>query len=377
MAQLCERTCGNSTIDTCYTRHDIGEACPEYTQAPEACDHNSEDCSALGYLGGTAMCTTSCSFDVTTCSVCETTGIVVDCEATDGLGGTLTVTTTADGPELAVAGAYGVTLYRRDSNGLVLIGDNVAQGYALAAPYPNGWIMTASDGVVVTMGADGTVGSVVSDGTPVNATRVIAYGNGRVLQAWAGGLQQPIGTQIRIFDTSLNLLVGPTVMSTAPTQTLAATSDGTSFFVMTAGQITRIGMDGTVLGTTPGYPTFATPRLFAWGTTGGWFAGATGGSPPFSAQRFDATGTAVGAPIGISDPVLSFAVDGDDLLATIGSGTPAALALERITPAGMVTRSSTIGIGVVADGVFAARFGPDVVVSWFAANRARLARVAF
>ena len=103
-----------------------------------------------------------------------------------------------------------------------------------------------------------------------------------------------------------------------------------------------------------------------------------GTAPPYEAQRFDATGAKVGAPNQISDSVLGFNVDGDNPDRYHGFGTPTSLALERITPSSVITRSPQVGVtDGYGNGNEVVRFGPDLLVSWVGANQGQLARVAF
>lgn len=348
--------------------------------APEVCDSNTTACTALGYLAGTAACGHLCTFDISTCAACETTSSVLECRQLASSFG-MSVTTTTAGPELAISPPNHIALYGRDASGLVSIADVNLDLVEGLLPIPNGWITLQPPGRLSTLDAAGTPGSVISDPTDPGSDVALAYGaGGRVIEAWSTIVQQMFVTKIRIADTSANIVVPAATIAMAAKQMLAATSDGTSFFVMTAGQITQIGSDGTIGATTSGYPLvqLGLPVLFAWGTTGGWFVGAQGTSPPYEAQRFDATGAKVGAPIEISDSVLGFNVDGDDLIATTGSGTPTSLALARITPSGVITRSPQVGVtDGYGNGNEVVRFGPDLLVSWVGASQGQLARVAF
>ena len=367
----CGMTCGNGVVDTCYVRG--GESC-DWTAITEVCDGNAASCASRGYLGdGNATCTGTCQWDLGACLGCEVTSTVLECDALVKPG-----MLAASGDQLAFV-ADSATRYGHDGNGALIQLGSSGAGLQAAFAIPSGWIVVGPDGALATLDKSGVVGPFSGGNNEPAATYAFAASTDRMIEVWEAQIGSQSAVTYRIADASAAIVVQTLRLGTETITTpVRATSDGSSFFVLALGQITRIAADGSVLSTSPYPANVYQVGAFAWGTTGGWFAGALVGNTDF-AQRFDQTGALIGSPMTLADRPVGFSVDGDDLLESVGTGMPPRLRLDRITPAGGVTQSPELGVGF---GFSAVRFGPDLVGEWNKSGAgigtdAYLARIAF
>ena len=368
---VCGMTCGNGVVDTCYVRG--GESCA-WTAITEVCDGNATSCASLGYLGdGNATCTGTCHWDLGACLGCEVTSTVLECDALAKPG-----MLAASGDQLAFV-ADSATRYGHDGNGALIQLGSSGVGLQAAVAMPSGWIVIGPDGGLAALDKSGVLGPFSGGNNEPHATYAFAASTDRMIEVWEAQIGNQSAVTYRIADASGAIVVQTLRLGTETiTRPVGATSDGSSFFVLALGQITRIAADGSVLSASPYPANVYQVGAFAWGTTGGWFTGSIVDNADF-AQRFDQTGALIGSRMTLADRPVGFSVDGDDLLEGVGSGTLPTLRLDRITPAGGVTQSPELGVGF---GISAVRFGPDLVAEWNKSGTgigtdAYLARIAF
>ncbi len=383
--ERCASTCGNSAIDTCYEVHVPGEGpypCTSYPLGPEDCDGSqiALSCAEYGYYGGALACTQACEYDPGDCDACGSDAHVVTCQPMTGVATRMAQAdpSTPGQPRMMILGPNGLHIIDTALADVasVTIPSNL---YYTHAGVRGGWVV--ANAMVVTalqltrVDTNGSVGPTTTIMHEPLGTLAMAYGpSDRTLVAW---IESSTSWEIwfAILDANMNVVAQPQklVGPAGNLNRVSATSDGTSFFIATLGQLHRIAADGSVVSTTSGLPQARdslgpSPFDIYATATGGWFVLFTGNtSQPYQAQRFDTSGALVGGTVALATTgyLYSFIADGADLLATMS--TPlndkvSAHSLVRFDATGAIASSIEVGRGSWL--APAARFGANVLVSW-------------
>jgi hypothetical protein len=366
-------------------------------------------CASLGFPGGALACDSACFFATNQCETCLPGPNVATCRHTEldaAEPSALAMTTTdqeivvawISGPGLATSpsptAAASVRLARFGAD-LSLIAQSSCFGPAHArnialARSPSGFILAVEgDGGV-------TIQPLDSTGAPRAASRVIANAlqpvlgareasgtmSGGPLLAWSvapGAHPNPSGLAVQA-----ELLGDDGTQETAPV-TVFPVAEGTGYasavftgdgFLLADGSIARVGLDGSVVGTSAPGP--AEYTMLAWTGTE---ARVVYGDPAAQGAgvywlRLDKSGAALGSPVLLTPSSTFYNVApavamGDDTVVVLGGGSSTIdhsthLGITRISPTGT---SLTAPFGVVQDPELVAApkvavLGSQAVLAW-------------
>jgi len=324
------------------------------TNLPEQCDGaDLQSCSELGYYGGTTTCD-DCVLNVSGCQVCPSN---LSCTTVPAF--VFTNDVAVSGSYIAFGGSASVEIF---SSLTPTTNTSIADVIGIVA-VPSGWLVASSNppslSTLDPSGVHGSPHPLVLASAPA-----MAYAGARVVVAWNQLLGSEWHVYFAIADASANIVVVETDLFATDGSPVAATTDGTSFFVAANGRLARIAQDGTHTVSTgfPG-PSQLSDLDLSWSGTTGWYVSHDPSTLEQIVQRFDANGTPVGATRTLH-PGLDFLGDGDDLL-----GIGADLVLYRYAPTS--ESSQTVAQSPVSH-VELAHFGGDILVAW----NASLLRVA-
>lgn len=362
-------TCGNGTLETCYTQSPMGCRCVMILM--EVCDGNVT-CDDLGFYGGSVECGPSClSTSTAGCEACAPANLACVKLAT-GTPRALA----ASGTHLAVATTTGIEIFDGLTHVLKVY---VTDARALVG-VPNGWLVVSQTGPsLFTLDTSGMGGAAT---TIASADTAMTYGpGGRALLTWRELVNAQSRGVFAIAATDGSLVVPRTELFGVGERRPAAATDGTSFFVGALGQLARIAPDGTstiVTGFPVQQPTSNDDVALSWAGTTGWYVSWNNQLVTFTAQRFDAAGAKIGVPVTVNFgtvPPFDFLADGDDLL--VLRRVDRRYVIVRVTSAGAVSPGVEVGAihGSVSFGRFA-RLGSDVLVAWARQSYLQLAHSA-
>lgn len=338
----------NQRDDSCYVQLLPGHCTYVPGYMPEQCDGaDVKSCTELGYYGGTTACN-DCILDVSGCEICP---INVSCTTVSGF--VFTNDVAVGGAYIAFGGSASVEIF----SSLTPIANSPIADVVGVAAVPGGWLVASSNppslSTLDVAGVRGPPRALVLASAPT-----MASAGGRVVIAW----NQLIGTEWHVYfaiaDASANIVVPETDLFATDGSTVAATTDGTSFFVGANGRLARIAQDGTRT-ITSGFP--YPPQMWdgyvdlSWSGTSGWYVSRDPTTLDYVVQRFDSSGAMVGAPRVLHAGV-DFLGDGDDLL-----GIGKDLILYRYTPTGET--SQAVAYSPLTH-VALAHFGSDTLVAW-------------
>jgi len=378
-------TCGNGVVDNCIQTvpsNDGAPMCPTYRPMTEECDGSAgPSCSNIGYFGGAAACTSHCHFDPRGCSACGVADCVTSQEAVQ-----VGLATNSGHIAIAYEQAAEVTIFDDAAPGLEpLVTTMYADPIEAIVGVPNGWLVATSGSI--------DIHALANDGTHVGDSAA-GLGEKPMMVYGPGGHAVLVGQEIvnshpdlwaAVIDANANTIVAPFVLAPPSDDNLtpSLTTDGTSFFVGTRGQVTRLDANGAVVSMTTGFPTSqsqVTALSISWSGTTGWYVLEDLNQGTTTAQAFDATGAPLGLPISNLGSFMTVPVaDGTGLLAiTPTTLTPRLhLNLVSLDATGAVVSTTELGATDQDVDVRLGRFdATHVAITWQGAGKRELALVS-
>jgi hypothetical protein len=367
--------CGNNRIDDCWSPIMPGQHCT-FTPSEEVCDGTALPltCEQLGFSGGTIACSLTCAtFDTSGCTACapntQCTQLAFNFVNDLAVSGTF----------VGVESANGVALF----NGLTPIAQvTITNAKALVGTSQGFIVATSAPPTLSTLDTTGARGALHA--LPAQATApVMAFAGGRVIIVWPQFANAAWHVFGAITDDSANILVPAFDLFTTAGSgvSVAAVSDGTSFFVAADGLLARVALDGTTSVTT-GFPVQSGTEGvtdLAWDGTTGWYIHYDRAMPETHLiQRFDAAGARVGAVESVAGAAqLDYTSTGAELRVLRWapvSSTPRGIFITRPTASGDVFER-IVGASPQFGHAQVARLGTQTVVAWQTTEKLNLAIV--
>ncbi|HEY1815421.1 MAG TPA: hypothetical protein VGG74_23895 [Kofleriaceae bacterium] len=394
-------TCGDNVVETCFDYVEEPESCSQWQPVSETCDGSDVPaviCSSLGYyIGGELGCQSDCMhYDDSQCLACASE--LVECDSIATPFAETTVGFASSGDLLALATT-------QSSTTTVTILDQAAQGFAVTAQAMlpvasisslvsagSGWL-AVSGSTLFSIDTAGDVETTALGGALLNSTIAFGASGSAIVVGLQQSTQDAYTVQAVIVAANGSVVVPAftvfDVFESNGMPTVAATTDGTSFFVATAGNLARVTSTGTVASDQTGLPSFGAqgPVFVSWAQSIGWYVVRTD-TGHYALQPFDATGVPVGGYTVVFPPGDEWQpfpiADGDDLFSILEVqarlDSPVwSMQIARFDSSGAVASPPyEFGVGYPppTTGPMLTRFGANLAVTWTAASHHFIAILA-